>query len=372
MNYSLPCVSDDGNIFSSDESDCSVYVPHVSDSESSSQELSDEETNDTRHANKQKHIGTSRKPDLLSDIKANDTVTCSIDCSDDGNMSDTIPVVEQSDSSGVHVFKSFKNSKGNLGNKIHFCLYCNKPYPNIGRHLTVMHKTETDIAHILALPKGSTTRRKEWGLIINKGDFEHNKEVLKARSGMIVTKYRSLRKEDVNKYVPCEWCKGFYTRKDLFRHRQRCQNRPTTYSSQRGEAAIIGRLMLPVPDSCEILYEKVILKMKDDDIKTIITKDKRIMEFGKRMCEKYSHKPHQSQFISQKLRELGRLLNVLQKKDEGIATIDECLNAKNWDKVVSAVKEVAGYDNETHLYQTPLTTTQDWAQLEEMCQDAQV
>lgn len=57
-----------------------------------------------------------------------------------------------------------KNSKGNIKNKVHACLFCEKVKPNVARHLKFSHKNEIEVAKILIHQKGNKGRRKLGGI----------------------------------------------------------------------------------------------------------------------------------------------------------------------------------------------------------------
>ena len=75
--------------------------------------------------------------------------------------------------------------------KNHCCLYCNKMYHQMARHLTQCHSNEIDVAKVLlALKKGSKARRIRFSQILHKGDFAHNHQVIEKNHGVLIPKYR--------------------------------------------------------------------------------------------------------------------------------------------------------------------------------------
>ena len=149
-----------------------------------------------------------KSPQALSDHELND---------DDSDESEYLEPLNTSQST-VHVLKTFTNSQGNLGNKVHACVYCEQLLPNIARHLTLVHAGEVEVGRILSFHKGSKERRKLWEVLVNKGDFHHNYEVIKKGSGMVIPKYRKKEEPLIKGCVPCAHCKGMYTRTELYRH----------------------------------------------------------------------------------------------------------------------------------------------------------
>jgi hypothetical protein len=74
----------------------------------------------------------------------------------------------------ITVLKCGENSKGNRNNKVHACVFCEKMFTNIARHMSLKHHNEAEVARILTHPKKSKERRKMWDSLVKKGDFSHN------------------------------------------------------------------------------------------------------------------------------------------------------------------------------------------------------
>ena len=167
--------------------------------------------------------------------------------SEAGDCSELFPLLNNNPT--IRLLKSAKNSKGKLANKPHACVFCQKMYQNIARHLTLVHKDESDVARILNLTKNSKERRKAWEVLVNQGDYSHNYTVREQGQGLIVPKYRSEDGQDACKYLPCEYCKGFYSNlSDLWRHQKACVNKSSNQMEKghHGQPAASGRLLLPI------------------------------------------------------------------------------------------------------------------------------
>lgn len=72
----------------------------------------------------------------------------------------------------------------------HFCFVCQKPVFKIARHFRTHIKKDSDIAKALSLPVRSKTRKEYLEKLRNRGNFMHNNEVLKNRSGSLKVKRR--------------------------------------------------------------------------------------------------------------------------------------------------------------------------------------
>ena len=113
-----------------------------------------------------------------------------------------------------------------LPSKNHSCTYCGGKKQNMGRHLEQMHNEEPDVAEIIKFTKQSTERQIAFDGLVKEGDFKHNNTVLKEGKGVVIPKYRSV--EGANaRYIPCEYCKGFYSKNGIMRHQKACKKNKT-------------------------------------------------------------------------------------------------------------------------------------------------
>ena len=102
------------------------------------------------------------------------------------------------------------------------CFYCFKFYAVIIKHYYICHSTEEKIQEIKKHPPG---RFKDMLMekMINLGNYKHNMKVLKKKSGnlMVVRKPTGIASHD--KYLPCNYCLGFFTEDELHQHTPRCK-----------------------------------------------------------------------------------------------------------------------------------------------------
>ena len=252
----------------------------------------------------------------------------------------------------ISIQKAGKNSKGNIDNKKHACVFCEKLFPNIARHLEKKHKNEKEVVQILLEKKKSKERRAMWSALVNKGDFAHNFSVLEEGKGTIISKYRSKKEDPVVKdYLPCQYCRGFYKRDDLWRHQKSCKE--FVNSQRRINVGPIrsGKLMLPTTQAKTPLSENVLSKMNDDNIKIAILSDNTIIEYGQRLYEEQGHLKHRHVYISQKMRELGRLL--IKLRELNINSLVEGMRPSNWYKLIAGIQAVSDFNSETNEFGVP-------------------
>ena len=238
--------------------------------------------------------------------------------------------------------------------KRHSCVYCEKLYDNIARHMERMHSDQNEVAKILNFPKGSKERRVAWGELVNKGDYNHNRNALSRGTGVIIPKYRPRAKgsENASIYLPCQFCYGMYIKSDLWKHQKTCSTKLNKGEKSNMQPVIGGKLLLPCSSGGrKRLYADVLLHMRDDDVKEIVSKDSIILEYGDRLYEHCLKEVHAFNYISTKLRELGRLVKVLMKYHH--RGLQDALTPAAWHDIVAAAKEVGGYDEASHAYACP-------------------
>lgn len=243
------------------------------------------------------------------------------------------------------------NSKGNLNNKKHACLFCEKLFPNIARHITNKHASELDVAKILLLPKKSKQRRMAWQKLVNKGDYAHNYSVLEANNGTAIPRYRSRKQQERSNFVFCYSCKALYKKKDLWKHKKTCSSEDTSLKIRPVHA---GKLMMPPTQGAgRALFENVLARMKDDEIKSALLKDELILRYGNSLCEAKSSIKHHRTYISNKLRDLGRLLIAASKRNLNVISVYDLMKNTNWDLLIESVKCVAGFNIENNHFDKP-------------------
>lgn len=100
-------------------------------------------------------------------------------------------------------------------------------------------------------------------------------------------------------------------------------------------------LMQPFLNNAETqssLASKVLSSMVHDDISLVVRRDKLILEFGTSLLMKVGGEKHE--YISQRLRQLARLVLALRKLGEG-TNLSDFLIPERFDLVVKAVMNIS-------------------------------
>ncbi|CAH0560528.1 unnamed protein product [Brassicogethes aeneus] len=231
------------------------------------------------------------------------------------------------------------------------CPFCYKDVTNFSRHLFRNHKNEESVINILNFSKGSKDRKKYIDFLRKEGNFSAFYEN-KVRPVQRPTSNLS-KKED---FLPCIYCKGLYKTKSLGRHSKKCffnSNQSMTQIRHASEAQTI----LAFTESRRTFLNRLRLKtevfptMHADRISLNGKKDPIICQYAEDYLRKHK-RPHIKNLVANKIRELGRFL-IPMKEIYKIDNMLDALKPENYDKVVSAVRIISGYNETDKSFQAP-------------------
>ncbi|XP_077436696.1 cytoplasmic protein NCK2a isoform X3 [Vanacampus margaritifer] len=240
-------------------------------------------------------------------------------------------------------------------NKKNYCCICGKPQTKFARHLKTHEKTYADVAQVLALPKGSKERKKMLDKLRNKGNFEHNKDVMQSGTGLLKIKRKPKNKYDPKEYVHCIYCQGMFLRRVLWRHVRKCSMKAEEESPGPGKTRVLTLARMSESVHSQPISQgvwKLLSVMNDDDVAAIVRRDFCILQLAQSFFNKHGQDPTKFEYVRQKLREVGRLLLIL-RTEFSLFTFEEAVKPANFHLVVQAVKKVSGFDEEKHCYKTP-------------------
>ena len=276
------------------------------------------------------------------------TDSCSLAANDTGESSSAV-------SSDVKVMMLKKKEHGGrLYTKRFYCLFCSKPFSKMARHLESKHKDKPEVARAVTFPKGSKERRIQFSLLRNRGNRVHNNQVLKKGKGIVIPRQQSSVPVNASDYMHCVNCEAYLKRKSLWRHMQRCHLHKKVKGLKPGKTRVqaLCAYAQPVPDSVNATFWKLVLNMQQDDVTDVVRKEQSILKLGEHLFNKHGHDVTKHDYIRQKMRETGRL--VLQGKKNGkLKVVSDFFVPANFPYVIEAVKNVAGFNEETNKYKTP-------------------
>ena len=246
------------------------------------------------------------------------------------------------------------NSKTHRVYKRNYCLFCLKPTSKLARHLEAVHGNVREVAMALQSPKNSRARRNGLKILRNRGNFAHNANIVRKGAGQVEPCYRPWECRRAIDFIHCFYCQGLYAKKTLWKHMKFCPERKkTSDESSIGKVRVRSKCALKTAVVGEISegLKSVISCMIYDETTQMIQNDKLFLQFGQHMFDLIGSRKNRHDYIRQRLRELGRLLLVAQKNTP-IQKAEDLINPSNFSHVISAVKELAGYNPE-NTFRTP-------------------
>lgn len=254
-------------------------------------------------------------------------------------------------------------------NSKNYCYICGKPQSKLVRHLKT-HKDEVEVAQALSLPVHSKERKAMLQKLRNKGNFQHNTDVLQCGEGALKIKRAPKRKCDSKQFVHCMYCKGMFVRRDLWRHLRRCSSKPAADSENQGRRRVLGLASMAESSFSQHISQgvwKLLGVMKQDDISAVVKNDLSILQLAQSFFNKHGHDPTKFEYIRQKLREVARLLLTL-RREFSIYSLEEAVKPANFHRLIRAVQMVSGYDDESHCYQSPSLALKLGHSLNKICE----
>lgn len=279
------------------------------------------------------------------------------------NLSSTT-VKGNTESCQVFVKCSNKNDGKRAWDKRYDCVFCGKLFPKLPRHLEDMHSNEGEVKRMMSLKaheddsndakKLKAKMRKE---IIDSlrrtGNYHHNMKVLKAGRGQLLVKRCPPSEVPYTEYLPCSHCLEFFFRKDLHRHMKTCSCKKNDFKEMHGgRVQSCASMMLPQHADITDALGKIHQRMKIDEVSALLKTDDTIIKYGNALCRKHFNNDDQTYYISNKLRELGRLLFKMRER-KLVQVFLDVINPQLFPEVVQCVKELCGWNEETKLIEIP-------------------
>ncbi|KAJ8956204.1 hypothetical protein NQ314_006764, partial [Rhamnusium bicolor] len=239
------------------------------------------------------------------------------------------------------------------------CKFCSQDIAtkNFMRHVTRTHASEREVKNILQYPKNSKERRRAFGLLRNDTNFD-----LYLKGTVRPNRQRFKVPKEDTEYVPCAYCKGLFDRHYLKRHIKSCTVFNASEIHMKGKRkdllSLSHTLTACVADPTNVISqlkvkEQVFDLMKGDQISFEAKKDLLIANFGNSYLKKHKRE-RMAYACSTRMRELSRLLISFRTivNNENVHFKD-LLHPKHFDAVISAVRNIAGYNPFTKTFNSP-------------------
>ncbi|XP_066935444.1 uncharacterized protein, partial [Clytia hemisphaerica] len=271
---------------------------------------------------------------------------------------------EEDDDITTIIVCTANNGKGRRKwDKNQSCVFCSVKRRKIDRHLRDVHSEESEVAEILAIKydrtdsvklrkKKKRLRKIGWNRLRKKGNFLHNNEVLKNGRGFFIPEKRPTKDQSHTNYLFCEFCLAAYSKRDLRKHLKRCTEKPTGYIVGKRVQSSASMFMFTPPSASDSL-KNVMERMIVDDVSRCVKSDSLIIEYGNKMCLRLRMEGDQQHHISNKMRELARLVIETRKCCDQVSSLQDVLMPKNFNFVIEAVTELAGWNEDEGCMETP-------------------
>lgn len=242
--------------------------------------------------------------------------------------------------------------------KSHYCLYCGQSNLKMARHLQRKHMEIKDVAYAFSFPTGSKDRKILLEQLRNRGDFKHNSKVLEKGRGELVTWKQPSDKASVQDYLPCPYCYGMFSKKDLWRHESSCKSRKSCATDDmkktRRRVQSLAARLLPIRTSSSGCQE-VINNMRQDDVSFHVRSDSLICGYGDSLFAKHGRVKSKHQYIAQRMRELGRFMLVAKDMDKTVKFLQDVCVPLKFQLVVNVVKKLTQFSPSKNEYGKPST-----------------
>ena len=157
---------------------------------------------------------------------------------------------------------------------------------------------------------------------------------------------------DASKYLPCEFCYGFYRRDCLAAHAKQCIVRPKDSPAPnyiRNGTVMLAPFMNTDSDEMASFFDKMKETVENPGLRELCRKDKLIYDFAKAQLERIRDKSEQrlkaESNVSTKVRTVGRLLVRLNKDDNTSNELSFYITGKQFQNVVDGVKKLLSTKN---------------------------
>ncbi|XP_072545195.1 uncharacterized protein [Salminus brasiliensis] len=245
--------------------------------------------------------------------------------------------------------------------KKNFCFVCGKSSSKIARHLKVHRQENSEIAKAFKLKKSSKERKHVLEVLRNRGNYQHNIQVLNKGTGLI--KVRRMPSGQVNlkdkidtqKYEYCMHCKGLYMRKELWQHSRRCTSNPDRAMRKGTKSRVLGLAAIAHYPHLQHISEdvkKVLTEMHQDEVAQVVRNDEYVLRLAQDFFDKKGKGKEKHIFVRQTVRCIGKFLITLHKTSS-LRNLAEAIKPSSFPKVIEAVKEIAEFNKETNSFAIP-------------------
>lgn len=175
-------------------------------------------------------------------------------------------------------------------------------------------------------------------------------------------------------YFVCEFCLGQYSKKRLYKHVKICAKKPkditkpgkNCLSKSQTFMASMASTNQAFYSTSTRLKDEVFSIMRPDSISFVAKSDPLICYFGEVLLTKQT-KPQMVRMVSNKMREMARLLISLKTLNTGVDNLFDALTPDMFHNFVSATRIISGFDVDTNSCRSPTIATNMGTNLRLVC-----
>ncbi|XP_036815662.1 uncharacterized protein LOC110531516 isoform X2 [Oncorhynchus mykiss] len=162
-------------------------------------------------------------------------------------------------------------------------------------------------------------------------------------------------------YTHCLHCQGLYIRKSLRKHVRYCPLNPKAEEPKPGPKMRIQSAMAfkmrPQPDYVSTGLWKIVCGMNSDRVSFVVRNDKCILLMGEDLYNQLQPDDRRNRYIQRRMREVARLL-ITARTCTPLMCFEDLVIPSNLPHVITAVRAVAGYNEENKTYDRPTLAVQ--------------
>ena len=243
------------------------------------------------------------------------------------------------------------NGEKRAWDRKNICFFCEKPQLKMARHLQTHHGKEPEVKKAYLLEKGSKERLAALHALQLKGNYAHNIKIkCGMKEGVLIPCRRVTKEKKAEDFLACEYCRGFFFRKTLWRHKRHCARENGAQSHGRVQRQ--AQSLVPARPGISDGLQRVLDSMVFDEVSIICKTDDVIVKFGEKLVMRVGTERHNVSYVSCKMRELGRLLVVLREQEPN-AQLRDFFVPEKFTVLTAAVRELCSFSTGENKYETP-------------------
>ena len=223
------------------------------------------------------------------------------------------------------------------GHKQHCCLFCGELKWKLPRHYEDKHSDQERVKEALSYKEGSKERKRIWTELRREGDFAISIDAYQQNLQPVCVRKTKSEKE----MLPCTVCKGWFVARHLSRHK--------CFAKKNGsvKSARVFVITNTMDDDFKEVHEKLIVGIKDPELKVIIRNDPLLLALGAvELDNKDRRRYHDTRYT---LRVVAKLLIAFRKRTSENHRAIDLIQPENYDQMLKTVKSVAGYKGRTDI-----------------------